>query len=74
MQHVRQELSKTEETLELQTFYDWLQREEKLGDACKELVKNLLESADDDIYNKMNKIMLQITEKVFIKPMVNLPT
>ena len=66
MQHIRQELSKTEETLELQTFYDWLQREEKLGDACKELVKNLLESADDDIYNKMNKIMLQITEKVFI--------
>ena len=67
MQHVRQELSKTEETLELQAFYNWLQREEKLGDGCKGLVKNLLESADDDIYNKMNKIMLQIAEKVYIQ-------
>ena len=64
MQHIRQELSKFEETLELQTFYSWLQKEEKIGNDCKALVRNLLESADEDIYNKMNKIMLEITAKV----------
>ena len=64
MQHIRQELSKFEETLQLQSFYDWLDREEKAGQRCKELVGSLLESADEDIFNKMNKIMLQITEKV----------
>ena len=64
MQHIRQELSKFEETLQLQSFYDWLEQEEKAGQRCRELVRNLLESADEDIYNKMNKIMMQITTKV----------
>lgn len=64
MQHIRQELSKVEETMQLQSFYSWLDREEQVGSRCKELVRNLLESADEDIYNKMNKIMLEITEKV----------
>ena len=64
MQHIRQELSQFEEKLELQTFCDWLQAEEKLGDPFKELVKNVLESADEDIFNKMNGIMLEITDKV----------
>ena len=64
MQHIRQELSKFEEKLDLQSFYDWLEKEEKLGNRLQELVRKLLGSADDDIYNKMNKIMLEITEKV----------
>lgn len=64
MQHIRQELSQFEEKLELQSFCDWLEAEEKLGGPFKELVKNVLESADEDIFNKMNQIMLEITGKV----------
>ena len=64
MQHVRQELTHFEEKLDLQSFYDWLEKEEKLGNRFKEIVQRLLRNADDDIYNKMNKIMLEITEKV----------
>ena len=64
MQHIRQELSQFEEKLELQSFYDWLEAEEKLGEPFKEVVKNLSKSADEDIYNKMDHIMLEITEKV----------
>ena len=64
MQHIRQELTQFEEKLDLETFYDWLEKEEKLGERFKELVERIFTSADDDIYNKMNKIMLDITEKV----------
>ena len=64
MQHIRQEITQFEEKLELQSFYDWLEAEEKLGNRCKELVRKLLGNTDHDIYNKMNKIMLEITEKV----------
>ena len=64
MQHIRQEISQFEEKLGLQSFYDWLEEKEKVGNRCKELVRKLLGSADDDIFNKMNKIMLEITEKV----------
>ena len=64
MQHIRQELSKFEEQLELQSFCDWLEKEEKLGKSFKDVVKNVLASADDDIFNKMNQVMLEITEKV----------
>ena len=64
MQHIRQEISQFEEKLDLQSFYDWLEEKEKMGNRCKELVRKLLGSTDDDIYNKMNKIMLEITEKV----------
>ena len=64
MQHIRQELSQFEDKLDLQNFYDWLEREEQLGNRFKELVQRVLSSADDDVYNKMNKIMLEITEKV----------
>ena len=66
MQHIRQEMSKFEEKLELQSFYDWLEEEEKVGNRCKELVQKLLGSADEDIYNKMSKIMTEITEKVYM--------
>ena len=48
----------------MQSFYDWLEAEEKLGKPFKEVVKNLSKSADEDIYNKMDHIMLEITEKV----------
>ena len=64
MQHIRLELSQFEEKLELQSFRAWLEAEEKLGGPFKELVKNVLESADEDILNKMNQIMLEITGKV----------
>lgn len=66
MQHIRQEISQFEEKLELQQFYDWLEEQEKMGNRCKELVRKLLRNTDDDIYNKMNKIMLEITEKVCV--------
>lgn len=64
MQQIRQEISQIEEKLELQSFYDWLENEEKLGSAFKGVVNNLLQSADEDIYNKIDHIMLEITEKV----------
>ena len=64
MQQIRLEISQIEEKLELQSFYDWLETEEKLGTAFKGVVNNLLQSADEDIYNKMDHIMLNITEKV----------
>ena len=64
MQHIRQELSQFEEKLELQNFYDWLEAEEKLGTAFKEVVKNFSKSADEDIDNKIDHIMLEIAEKV----------
>ena len=64
MQHIRQELSKLEETLELRSFYAWLEKEEKVGKRCKQLVRNLLESADEDIYNRMDKVILEITKQV----------
>ena len=64
MQHIRQELSQFEEKLELQSFYDWLEAEEKLGTPFKEVVKNISNSADEDIENKMDHIMLEIAEKV----------
>ena len=64
MQHIRQELSQFEEKLELQSFCDWLEAEEKLGGPFRELVKNVLESADEDIFNRMNGVMLEITDKV----------
>ena len=64
MQHIRQEMSQFEEKLELQTFYDWLEAEQKLGTPFKEVVKNFSKSADEDIDNKMDHIMLEIAEKV----------
>ena len=66
MQHIRQELTQIEEKLELQTFYNWLETEGKLGTPFKEVVKNFSKSADEDIYNKMDRIMLEIAEKVHI--------
>ena len=68
MQHIRQELSQFEEKLELQSFYDWLEAEEKLGTSFKEVVKNFSQSVDEDVYNKMDHIMLEIAEKVHISP------
>ena len=64
MQHIRQELSQFEGKLELQTFYDWLDAEEQLGASFKLVVKNYSDSADEDIYNKMDHITLEIAEKV----------
>lgn len=66
MQHVRGELSHLEERLELESFYEWLDSEDEstLGNQCRAMVKKLLGSADDDIYNRMTKIMMEITEKV----------
>ena len=66
MQHIRQELSKFEEILELESFYNWLDTEEKLGKSFKQVVENLSKSADDDIYNRMDGIMMEITENVYI--------
>ena len=66
MQHIRQELSQFEEKLELQSFYDWLEAEEKLGTPFKEVVKSFSKSSDEDIYNRMDHIMLEIAEKVHI--------
>ena len=64
MQHIRQELSQFEEKLELQSFCNWLEAEEKLGGSFKEMIKNVLASADEDVLKKMNQIMLEITDKV----------
>ena len=66
MQHVRQEISQFEEKLQLQAFYDWLEEKENVGKRCRELVRKLLGNTDDDIFNKMNKIMLEITAKVLM--------
>ena len=67
MQHIRQEISQMEVNLELQSFYDWLEKEEKLGTSFKAVVKSLLESTDEDIFNQMDQIMLDITEKVNVR-------
>ena len=64
MHHIRQELSQFEEKLELHSFYDWLEAEEKLGTPFKEVVKNISNSADEDVDNKIDHIMLEIAEKV----------
>ena len=66
MQHVRQWLCNLEEGLEFESFYKWLDTdgELNLGKRCKEMVDKLLRSADDDIYNRMSKIMAEITNKV----------
>ena len=68
MQHVREELSHLEERLEFESFYQWLDSEDEstLGRQCRAMVKKLLGSADDDICNRMSKIMTEITEKVRI--------
>ena len=67
MQHVRQEISYLEEKLEFKSFYKWLdsEGEHNLGKPCEEMVKKLLHSADDDIYNRMSKIMKEVTDKVY---------
>ena len=64
MEHIRQELSQFEEKLELQSFCDWLEAEEKLGRAFKEMVKNVLASADEDIFKTMNGVIIEIANKV----------
>ena len=66
MQHVREELFHIEERLEFESFYRRLDSEDEstLGSQCRAMVKKLLGSADDDIYNRMSKIMAEITEKV----------
>ncbi len=66
MQHVREELLHLEERLEFESFYKWLDSEDEstLGSQCRAMVKKLLGSADDDIYNRMSKIMAEITDKV----------
>ena len=66
MQHIRKEMSQFEDKLELQSFYDWLEAEEKLGTPFRDVVKNFSKSADEDINNKMDQIMLEIAEKVLI--------
>lgn len=72
MQHVREELSHLEERLEFEAFYEWLGSEDKstLGNQCKAMVNKLLGSADDDIHNRMTKIMAEITEKVDFLPVM----
>ena len=66
MQHVREELCHFEERLEFESFYKWLDSEDEstLGTQCRAMVKKQLGSADDDIYNRMSKIMSEITDKV----------
>ena len=64
MEHIRQELSRFEEKLELQSFCDWLEAEEKLGRAFKEMMKSVLASADKDIFKMMNGIIIEIANKV----------
>ena len=66
MQHVREELSHLEERLEFESFYKWLDSEDEstLGAQCRAMVTKLLSSSDDDIYNRMSKIMTEITDKV----------
>lgn len=68
MQHVREELFHLEERLEFESFYRRLDSEDEstLGSQCRAMVQKLLGSADDDIYNRMSKIMAEITEKVDI--------
>ena len=64
MEHIRQELSQFEEKLELQSFCDWLEVEDKLGRAFKEMVKSVLASANEDIFKMMNGIIVEIANKV----------
>lgn len=64
MQHIRQELPQFEEKLKLQSFSGWLEVEEKLGGPFNKKLRNLLASADEDIFKTMNKTMLEITDKV----------
>ena len=65
MQHIRQELSQFGEKLELQSFCDWLEVEEKLGGPFKEVVKKVLASADEDMFEMMNGIVIEIVDKVY---------
>ena len=50
--------------LELQTFYDWVEEEEKIGTQAKKLIDSLISSSDEDIANKTSHIVLQISRKV----------
>ena len=67
MQHVRRELSSFEEQLKFAQFYEWLSsgNEPSLDSRCREMVSKLLGSADDDIFNRMSKIVSEITNKVY---------
>ena len=64
MTHVRQALKLLPVKLDLQTFYDWVESEEKLGKKAEDLISSLLSSSDEDIANKTSHIVVQISRKV----------
>jgi len=64
MAHVRKALLELPQKLELQTFYDWVEEEEKIGTLAKKLIDSLISSSDEDIANKTSHIVLQISRKV----------
>ena len=64
MAHVRQALKSVPVNLDLQTFYDWVESEEKLGKKAEDLINSLLSSSDEDIANKTSHIVVQISKKV----------
>ena len=64
MTHVRQALKSIPVKLDLQTFYDWVESEEKLGKKAEDLISSLLSSSDEDIANKTSHIVVQISRKV----------
>ena len=67
MQHIRQELSQFEKKLQLQSFCDWLEAEEKLGRSFTEMVESILASADEDISELMDGIIIEIANKVYFE-------
>jgi len=64
MAHVRKALLELPQKLELQTFYDWVEEEEKIGTQAKKLINSVISSSDEDIANKTSHIVLQISRKL----------
>ena len=64
MAHVRKALLELPKELDLQSFYDWVEEEEKIGTQAKKLIDSLISSSDEDISNKTSHIVLQISRKV----------
>lgn len=51
--------------LQLQSHYNWLEEEEKLGDKAKDVVERVLANADQDFNNRIVQTVEDIAEKVY---------
>ena len=52
------------EELQLQSSFEWLQKEKGIGDQAKKLVGNIVDSAANDIEHKIVGVSRQLGEQV----------